>query len=74
MSQPVPIHFDPDVLAALEARAADIHASLSEVVNRLLQERLAEDLEDLAAFEERAEEPRRPIEEVMADFKVRGLL
>ncbi|MEW6490557.1 MAG: CopG family transcriptional regulator [Thermodesulfobacteriota bacterium] len=74
MTESVQIDFEPEVLAALKARAGEIHRSLSEVVNELLHEHLAEDLHDLATFEERAGEPTRPLADVMTDFRARGLL
>lgn len=68
------ITFEPEVYRFVRAQADELHLSLSDVVNRLLQERLAEDLEDHAIFDERADEPEVPLADVMADFKARGLL
>ena len=62
------------MLEALKARASDIHEGVSQLVNEAVRVRLAEDLEDLAAFEERKDEPTTPWEEVKADLKARGLL
>jgi hypothetical protein len=74
MGQTVKIQFDPDVLEALEARAAEIHESVSQLVNEAVRARLAEDLEDLAVFDERADEPEVPLDEVLADLRARGRL
>ena len=73
-NRPTPVLLDPDVHAALNARAAETHQSLSEVVNQALRQALAEDLEDFAAIRERADEPRIPLAEVVADMKARGRL
>lgn len=74
MGQTLPIQFDSDVLEALQARAAEIHESVSHLVNEVVRARLAEDLEDLAVFDEQADEPTRPLVDVVADLKARGLL
>ena len=57
---------------ALRLKAAETYRSLSELVNEAVQLTLAEDAEDLAAFEERASEPNLPFESVVRDLKRRG--
>jgi hypothetical protein len=47
---------------------------VSDVINEAVRESLAEDAEDLAAFEERADEPRVLLENVLRDMKKRGQL
>ena len=66
------IYFDPDLHRALRLKAADTDRSVSELVNEAVKLRLADDAEDLAAFEERAGEPNLDFEAVLKDLKQRG--
>jgi plasmid stability protein len=66
------VYFDPQLHRALRLKAAQTDRSLSDLVNEAVQQSLAEDGEDLAAFEERASEPSLPFEEVVKDLKRRG--
>jgi hypothetical protein len=47
---------------------------VSDLVNAAIRQSLAEDAEDLAAFEARAREPSLALEEVLKDLKRRGKL
>ena len=73
MGQKVMIQFEPEVLAALQTRAAEVHESVSQIVNEAVRARLAEDVSDLAVFDERADEPEIPMEEVFTDLRARGI-
>jgi predicted transcriptional regulator len=66
------IYFDPDLHRALRVKAAEMDRSISALVNEAVKLRLAEDAEDLAAFDERAHEPNLPFEDVLKDLKKRG--
>jgi len=66
------IYFDPDLHRALRLKAAETDQSVSELVNRAVKLTLSEDAEDLAAFEERKDEPNLPFEEVLKDLRQRG--
>ena len=66
------IYFDPELHRALRLKAAETDRSVSELVNEAVKLTLAEDAEDLAAFEERASEPNLPFESVVRDLKRRG--
>jgi hypothetical protein len=66
------IYFEPELHRALRIKAAETDTSLSELVNEAVRAALAEDAEDLAAFEERAAEPDLPFEEVVRDLRRRG--
>jgi len=68
------ITFEPEVYRFVRAQADELHLSLSEVVNRLLQERLAEDLEDLAAIEQTGGEETISFDDFVADLRGRGRL
>jgi hypothetical protein len=66
------VYFDADIHRALRHKAADADRSISELVNDAVRASLAEDLEDLTAFEERAAEPSLPFERVVRDLRRRG--
>ena len=66
------VYFDPGLHKALRVKAAQTEQSLSELVNAAIRQSLAEDAEDLAAFEDRAREPSLAFEEVLKDLKRRG--
>jgi len=66
------IYFDPDLHRALRLKAAETDQSVSDLVNRAVKLSLAEDVEDLAAFEARTHEPNLPFEEVLKDLRLRG--
>ena len=66
------VYFDPELHRALRLKAVETDRSLSALVNEAVELTLAEDAEDLAAFEERATEPYLPFESVVKDLKQRG--
>ena len=66
------VYFDPELHRALRLKAVETERSMSELVNEAVKLTLAEDAEDLAAFEERASEPDLPFESVVKDLKRRG--
>ena len=66
------VYFDADLHRALRLKAAETERSMSELVNEAVKLTLAEDAEDLAAFEERATEPNLPFEDVVKDLRRRG--
>jgi hypothetical protein len=66
------IYFDPDLHKALRLKAVETNQSLSELVNDAVREALAEDAEDLAAFELRVEEPAIPYDEMVLRLRKDG--
>ena len=68
------VYFDPSLHKALRVKAAATDSSLSELVNAAVRRTLAEDVEDLAAFEDRAAEPVLSFDDVLKDLKRRGKL
>jgi len=66
------IYFDPQVHAALRLKAAHSNRSLSDLVNEAVKRALAEDQEDLAAFEMRVAEPTMSYEALLDDLKSHG--
>lgn len=68
------VYFDPLLHRALRVKSAELDRSVSDLVNEAVRLSLAEDAEDLAAFEERAQEPNLSFEEVVKDLKQRGAI
>jgi plasmid stability protein len=68
------VYFDPDIHRALRLRAATSDKSISDMVNQAVKLALAEDAEDLAAFQERKREPNLDFEEFVKALKRRGKL
>jgi hypothetical protein len=72
MQKRTTIYFDPTIHRALRIKSAELDRSVSALVNEAVRLSLAEDAEDLAAFEERAHEPNLSFEDVVKDLKQRG--
>ncbi len=68
----VTVYFDPWLHRALRLKAAETDRSVSDLVNEAVKLSLAEDAEDLAAFDERKDEPNLAFENVVKDLKRRG--
>jgi hypothetical protein len=68
------IYFEPDVHKALRLKAAVSERSISEMVNDAVRISLAEDAEDLAAFDERADEPNVDFDDFVKGMRRRGKL
>ena len=66
------IYFEPELHRALRLKAAHTHCSLSNLVNEAVRQALQEDQEDLAAFDERVNEPMISYEELLKDLKRHG--
>jgi len=66
------IYFDPELHKALKLKAVETSRSVSDLVNKAVRESLAEDLEDLAAFEERVSEPLISYDEMIKKLKKDG--
>jgi len=68
------VYFDARIHRALRLKAAETDRSVSELVNEAVKESLAEDAEDLAAFEDRARERSHSFEGVLKQLKQRGAI
>jgi hypothetical protein len=68
------IYFDPDLHRAVRIKAAATDRTVSDVVNDAVRRTLAEDAEDLEAFERRRREPSLNFEDVVRSMKRRGKL
>jgi len=68
------VYFDARIHRALRLKAAETDRSVSELVNEAVKQSLAEDAEDLAAFEDRARERSHRFEDVLKQLKRRGAI
>lgn len=68
------IYFDARLHEALRLKAVHTHRSVSDLVNDAVRAALAEDQEDLAAFEGRGAEPVLTYEELLNDTKAHAKL
>ena len=66
------IYLDPVLHKALKLKAVETSRSISDLVNSAVKEALAEDAEDLAAFEERADEPLISYDEMVKRLRKNG--
>jgi hypothetical protein len=67
------IYLDPDLHKALRLKAVTVSRSVSELVNDAVRGSLAEDAEDITAFEERGKEPLISYDEMVKRLKKDGL-
>lgn len=68
------IYFDPQLHDALRLKSVHSQRSISDLVNDAVRAALAEDQEDLAAFEQRVAEPTITYEVLLNDLKAHGKL
>ncbi len=66
------VYLDPNLHRAARMKAMVSEKSVSEVINDALRIALEEDAEDLAAFEERKDEPDISFEEMVKRLKLDG--
>jgi len=68
------IYLDAAMHRALQHKALETSRSVSDLVNDAVRRILAEDAEDLAAFEERVHEPLVTYESLLKELKENGRL
>lgn len=66
------VYLDAEVHQALRLKATASHRSISEMVNEAVKIALAEDAEDISAFEERKGEGGLSFESFVQDLRRRG--
>jgi hypothetical protein len=66
------VYLDPVLHKALKLKAVETSRSISDLVNSAVREALAEDAEDLAAFDERADESLIGYDEMIKRLKKDG--
>ena len=68
------IYLDPVLHQKLKIKAADTSRSVSALVNQAIRSAFLEDVEDLAAFNERKDEPLVRYEDMVSRLKSHGRL
>ena len=68
------VYFDENLHRAIRLKAAETDRSISDLVNEAVRQSLADDAEDLAAFDDRASEPDLLFEDVVKELRERGKL
>ena len=68
------VYLDPVLHRALKLKALETSRSMSDIINEALKESLAEDAEDLASFDERADEPLISYEQMIKRLREDGRL
>jgi len=68
------VYFEADVHRALRLKAATAERTISEMVNTAVRTALAEDADDLSAFDERRKEREIPFDSFVKDLRRRGRL
>ncbi|MEI8345171.1 MAG: CopG family transcriptional regulator [Candidatus Omnitrophota bacterium] len=66
------IYFDSNIHRILRVKAAETDQSISEIVNGALRVQMAEDREDLVAFENRKKEPSVSYQALLEKLKADG--
>ena len=68
------VYLDQELHQALRLKAAVTDRSMSDLINEMIRERLAEDAEDLKAFRDRADEPVISYEGLIQELQTHGKL
>ena len=66
------VYLDPKLHKALKIKSAHSSKTISQLVNDAIKLSLAEDYEDLSAFEDRINEPNLDFEAVLKDLQSSG--
>jgi len=72
LSKRATVYLDPILYKALKIKSAETSKSMSKLIDEAIRISLAEDAEDLAAFEKRANEPLISFEDVLKELKKDG--
>jgi len=68
------IYLDVDLHKALRLKAIENSCSVSDIVNEAVRECLAEDADNITAFDERVKEPLVSYDEMVKKLKEDGLI
>ena len=68
------VYLEESLHQALRLKAAVSNRSISELINEMIRDRLAEDAEDLQAFRDREAEPVMSYEALLQDLQANGKL
>ena len=68
------VYLDQKLHQALRLKSAVTNRSMSDLINEMIRERLAEDAEDLQVFRDRADEPVISYESLLQELRTHGKL
>lgn len=68
------VYLDPELLKIVRYQAIQNETSVSQMINDAIRYQLAEDAEDIAAIEERKNEPLISYEAMVKRLKLDGLI
>lgn len=68
------VYLEPDLHRALRLKSVETSRSVSDLLNDVIRDELAEDAEDLAVFDARREEPTIGYEDFVKELKRHGKL
>lgn len=68
------VYLEPTLHKALRLKAIETSRSVSDLINDAVRDELADDADDLAAFDARRNEPTVPFEAFVKDLKRNGKL
>lgn len=68
------VYLDQELHQALRLKSAVTDRSMSDLINEMIRERLAEDAEDLQVFRDRADEPVISYESLLQELRTHGKL
>jgi len=68
------VYLEPSLYKVLRMKAVETSSSVSELINKAIQQSLKEDIEDLTAFEARADEPVISFEAMLKQLERDGKL
>lgn len=74
MEKRATIYFEPSLHRALRLKAVETEKSISQIVNDAVRESLADDADDLEAFDKRESEVNLDFADVLRDLRKRGKL
>jgi hypothetical protein len=74
LTQRTTVYLAPELHRALRLKSIETSRSVSEIINNAILQALAEDADDLAAFEERAAEPEISFEKALKELRKNGHL
>jgi len=74
LSKRATVYLEPGIHKALRLQAVETDRSMSELINDAVRAELAEDAEDLAAFDERSKEPTVDFEQFVKGLKADGAI
>ncbi|MCA9264455.1 MAG: ribbon-helix-helix protein, CopG family [Planctomycetales bacterium] len=74
MTKRTTVYLEQELHQALRLKAAVTDRSVSQLINAMIRDQLAEDADDLEVFRERADEPVIDYESLLADLRAHGKL